>query len=282
MKMTRRISSFILFLFGTMFLFSGCATKQAYEGSKLPRESVAVIKDSFGVIDGAGILQVDGKKRGFFDKIVEVLPGEHTLVVQVHSAGVARNKALTFNARAGHVYRVDGKVSRGNAIAWIEDETTNEVVAGERTPEHLLLSFPHGEEWVKGSESEDKRQMLFLVEYVRKGETVKNWTELYSLFNTLLTESSPTREQLMNKLRADMQQRCPNVEWKLIQQRSNELLYEWRITKCAPHPDQHEIARIMDGKSNRWKISYTAKVTGLPEAKRKQWIDLLLRPEVKQ
>ena len=156
--------------------------------------------------------------------------------------------------------------------------------ATRKTPESLMFTFPpkDKETWVKGSESEDRKQKTFLVEFVRKGETVKNWTELFSVFNLLLTESSPTREQLMDNLRARMQQRCPNVEWKLIEQRSNDLLYEWRITKCAPHPDQHEIARIVDGNSNRFKISYTAKVTELTETKRKQWTDILLRAEVKQ
>lgn len=137
MKMTLRISSLFPFLFGTMFLFAGCATKQAYEGSKLPRESVAIIKPSTpGLIDLAGILQVDGTKRGFFEEIAEVLPGEHTVLVQVSSGFFPvtfyRTKTLSFNARAGHVYRVEGKVRGGKAIAWIEDETTNEVVAGER------------------------------------------------------------------------------------------------------------------------------------------------------
>src|SRR5882672_6229420 len=142
-----------------------------------------------------------------------------------------------------------------------------------KPPENLMFTFPpkNKEEWVKGSESEDRKQKMFLVEFVRKGETVQNWTELFAVFNFLLRESSPTREQLMDDLKVRMQQRCPNVEWTLIEQRSSDLLYEWRITKCAPHPDQHEIARIVDGNSNRFKISYTAKVTELPEAKRKQW-----------
>jgi len=137
MKMTLRIQSWILFTFGTVFLFAGCATKQAYEGSPLPRESVAVIKPSTpGLVNLAVILQVDGIKRGFFEEIAEVLPGDHTVLVQVSTGffpvTIHRTKTLSFNARAGHVYRVEGKVSGGKAIAWIEDETTNEVVAGER------------------------------------------------------------------------------------------------------------------------------------------------------
>src|SRR5713101_3220729 len=116
-----------------------------------------------------------------------------------------------------------------------------------KTPESLTFTFPpkNKEEWVKGSESEDRKQKMFLVEFVRKGETVQNWTALFSIFNFLPRESSPTREQLMDDLKAKMQQRCPNVVWKLIEQRSNDRLYELPLTKCGPHPDQHEIARIV-------------------------------------
>lgn len=156
------------------------------------------------------------------------------------------------------------------------------VIFGCATPERLTMPIPRGETWVKGSESQDRKRKVLLAEFVRKGETVQNWTELYSVVNLQLTEASPTREHFMEDLKGKMQQRCPEVEWKVIQQQSNALLYEWRITKCAPHPDQHEIARIVDGKSNRFKISYTAKVPELPEAKRKQWIDVLLHAQVRQ
>ena len=139
MKMTLRLSSFVLFLFGTMFLFGGCTTKQAYEGSKLPRESVAVIKPTTGAIDQTIIVQVDGvagKTRVIAEEIFEVLPGDHTVVIRAISGWFpvysTRERTLSFNARAGHVYRVEGKVRDGKAIVWIEDETTNEVVAGER------------------------------------------------------------------------------------------------------------------------------------------------------
>ena len=139
MKITLRSSSFILFLLGTMLLFAGCATKQAYEGSKLPRESVATIKPTAGIIDAAWILQVDGKERGFFEEIVEVLPGEHTIKIQVTSGfgGIfspqfVGNKTLSFRASAGHTYKADGTIKKGDTFAWIVDDTTNEVVAGER------------------------------------------------------------------------------------------------------------------------------------------------------
>ena len=133
------VSSVMPFLFGTFLLFSGCATIQSYEGAKQPPENVALIKESFGVINRASILEVDGKAHSFFEESSEILPGEHIVKIQVITGlgsfmGPQRigNKTLSFQASAGHTYKVDGKIKKEGTFAWIVDETTNEVVAGER------------------------------------------------------------------------------------------------------------------------------------------------------
>lgn len=137
------VSSVMPLLFGTLLLFSGCTTMQSYEGPKLAPENVALIKGSFGMINLASILEVDGKVRGFTQESAEVLPGEHTIRVQVtHGSGVfgpqySGNKKLSFRASAGHTYKVDGTIKKVDRFdraifVWIVDEKTNEVVAGER------------------------------------------------------------------------------------------------------------------------------------------------------
>jgi hypothetical protein len=109
---------------------------QSYEGPKVPPESVALIKSSFGMIDLARISEVDGKARGFTEEFAEILPGEHIVKVQVRSGFVGAeyigNKTLSFQARAGHSYKVEGKTKREDTFAWIVDETTSEVVAGKK------------------------------------------------------------------------------------------------------------------------------------------------------
>ena len=138
MQIRISVSSVMPFLCGTFLLFAGCTTMQSYEGAKLPPEDVAIIKGSFGVINMASILEVDGNARSFFEEMAELLPGEHTVKIQVMSGfgGVFSPqyigyKTLSFQASAGHTYKVDGKIKKGDTFAWIVDETTNEVVAGE-------------------------------------------------------------------------------------------------------------------------------------------------------
>jgi len=155
------------------------------------------------------------------------------------------------------------------------------VGSGCATPESLNISLPKNEEWIVGNRSA-VRGVSVLNELVRKGESIDNWTELFSIFNLPLTPSSPPREQLMSELKEKMQNRCPNVVWSVIQVGPSDILYEWRIVKCSSHPDQHEIARIVDGKQNRFRIAYTAKTTELSADKRKVWIDKLLAAQVKQ
>jgi len=131
------ISSVMPFLFGTLLTFTGCTTMQSYEGPKLSPEKVALLKGSFGMINSATILEVDGKRRGFTQETAEILPGEHTVKIQVQSGfgGIfspqyVSNKTLSFLASAGHTYQADGVIKNGDPFAWIIDETTKEVVAG--------------------------------------------------------------------------------------------------------------------------------------------------------
>ena len=138
MQIRISVSSVMPFLCGTFLLFAGCTTMQSYEGAKLPPEDVAIIKESFSVINRASILEVDGKARSFFEESSEILPGEHTVKIQVISGFGSfigpqhiGNRTLSFQASAGHTYKVDGKIKKGDTFAWIVDETTNEVVAGE-------------------------------------------------------------------------------------------------------------------------------------------------------
>ena len=119
-------------------VLSGCASKQAYEGEKLPAEQVALIKGSihpFGT--AASITSIDGEKgMTWTSGEVEALPGDHELEVSLQSGlymfyTFAKAKVY-FTAKAGHVYRVEGKIHKNKVWAWIIDEGDNSVVGGEK------------------------------------------------------------------------------------------------------------------------------------------------------
>ncbi|HSQ06878.1 MAG TPA: hypothetical protein VLM84_04195, partial [Chromatiaceae bacterium] len=64
--------------------------------------------------------------------------------------------------------------------------------------------------------------------------------------------------------------------WNVIKRDKNSILYEWQIKNCPGSPDQTEIARIIQGNENLWRLAYTAKTTNLSKQKRKDWIESLL------
>ena len=136
-----KINSFsvISFLLSTLFLFTGCTTMQSYDGPKLSPEKVVLIEGSFGMINSASILEVDGKARGWSEESAEMLPGEHTVKVKVLSGfggiispQLVGNKTLSFQTIAGRTYKVDGTIIKGDTFVWIIDTKTNEVIAGEK------------------------------------------------------------------------------------------------------------------------------------------------------
>ena len=129
-----RFVTYLIFIAVTIVL-SGCAAKQAYEGEKRPAEQVALIKGStnpFGT--SASITSIDGEKgMRWTSGEVEALPGYHELEVLLQSGiyiyhfGKAK---VSFTAKAGHVYRVEGKMRQEKLWAWIIDESDNSVVGG--------------------------------------------------------------------------------------------------------------------------------------------------------
>jgi hypothetical protein len=69
-----------------------------------------------------------------------------------------------------------------------------------------------------------------------------------------------------------MEQRCPDVVWPVIQRQEKAILYEWWIANCPPHPDQHEIAHILEGEVTLWRPAYTVRGKAVSAELREQWI----------
>lgn len=151
--------------------------------------------------------------------------------------------------------------------------------------EVLLSQVPNSDyhgDWYLANSQEIKGKYT-IDEFVPKGETVENWTRLFTYQNFAryyYSQSSP--EIMMNSLKTLMEKRCPGIEWKIVQKSETDVLYEYRIVNCPGNPDQHEIARIIFGKWNIWRLAYTEKVATLPEETRTKWIKYLSEPKVFQ
>ena len=122
-------------------IFCGCGTIQVYTGDRLPKEKVAIIKQNGARPYYIAIKEIDGKSVGSVFKDFEVLPGVHTLRINVMGSfpNLYRKEdmdKISFVAEIGHVYRVDGWLDeRGNAVTRVIDEETNTPVTLERKKE---------------------------------------------------------------------------------------------------------------------------------------------------
>ena len=122
-------------------IFCGCGAIQVYTGDHLPNEKVAIIKQNGARPYYIAIKEIDGKSVGSVFKDFEILPGVHTLRINVMDSfpNLHRKEdmdTISFVAEIGHVYRIDGWLDeRGNAVTRVIDEETNTPVTLERENE---------------------------------------------------------------------------------------------------------------------------------------------------
>lgn len=131
-------------------------------------------------------------------------------------------------------------------------------------------------EWAVGHQASDQNQRI--VEFVRPGEKIDSWTELFTM-QTLRKPANPDRIDVMvARAHADTSKACPSFVQNVIAQgfpsetEEASIIYEWKVTKCPPHADQHEVAKIIYGKFNIFRLAYVAKTEKLAPEKREKWI----------
>ncbi len=118
-------------------------------------------------------------------------------------------------------------------------------------------------------------------EFVPESESIEAWSRLFTHQNLRRSRSSADSPGIMmTGLKKAMQSRCPEVTWSVIRETRSDIVYEFYFADCAGHPDQHEIARIVYGKWNIWRLAYTEKGPRLDQAARARWVEALSEPRV--
>lgn len=108
-----------LALLGASLLLAGCATVQGYEGERRGRDEVARIRGDYRITAGAPVTvilrQVDGRTLRANEIAIEVLPGEHRLLVDCRIAETDSISRLAVQAEvfAGRSYRFSATTSAG-------------------------------------------------------------------------------------------------------------------------------------------------------------------------
>ncbi|SFP39912.1 hypothetical protein SAMN05216419_100234 [Nitrosomonas cryotolerans] len=143
-----------------------------------------------------------------------------------------------------------------------------------KTEEHEYLYFEFEPGWKAGHNTEIANQYSF-TEFIREGDDINNWRELVTIqnFNRKSWQGGDSPEDSLNGLKAIREKQCPGVtKWNVIEKNENSILYEWQARPCLSWPSQHEIAKIIYGKYNRFIVHYVAKVYELSPDTRAKWI----------
>jgi hypothetical protein len=138
--------------------------------------------------------------------------------------------------------------------------------------EQETLNFQLSLDWEMANHAE--RLGYVIKEYVRSGDDIHHWKELFTYQNFGLEhQHAPTPKDELDTLKAVKEKECPDAtEWNVIEQNENSILYEWQEKPCLGWPDQHEIAKIIFGKHSLFILHYAAKVPQLDPDTRMNWI----------
>jgi hypothetical protein len=131
--------SFLFLPFFLPVLLSGCAAMMAYEGPALPKEDISVITTATAAKTMAQkatplIFCINGER--ITDSEIHVLPGKHHVVAgftntPVYGLPIGMRlfvSSLEFETQPGHEYHINGGVTKGLPLMWVQDTTTNQTV----------------------------------------------------------------------------------------------------------------------------------------------------------
>ncbi len=120
----------------------GCAsTVKVYAGPELPQSRVSTLmpdKASGSHLSEINIRRINGKQvDDLINPQYQVLPGQHTVNVEMRKEGPSRSVYATsrainnvsFTALPGHNYRIVGDIQDGIGMVWVEDAASGDRVS---------------------------------------------------------------------------------------------------------------------------------------------------------
>jgi hypothetical protein len=134
--------------------------------------------------------------------------------------------------------------------------------------------------WKIGSSYEDKGQYK-IIELIREGDDIKNWKELVTVQNFVPPIEAKTPEEFYRKIKSLSDTDCPKLfTWKVIANDRNSILYERQAKPCKNYTNEHEIVKVIYGKSNIFRISYSVKTYQMSAKQREEWMRKLSQAKI--
>lgn len=115
--------------------------------------------------------------------------------------------------------------------------------------------------------------------YVHKGQDSTHWSEFVSYMNTPKPDEPPLA--FMDRQKLHLEKKCPGASFTVVQHSDSEITYESKVGKCPQLGDQDEIVRVIYGKLNLFRVSYTARSADMPATQRADALKLLSEFELR-
>lgn len=115
---------------------------------------------------------------------------------------------------------------------------------------------------------------MHTLEWVPSGETVENWTELFTV-QRIMGETKNGADAFAAEHLNALQKDCPNLEGSILESSHQSTTYEWKVKGCANADNQHEFSRSILSGDYMFRISYSRKGDVISPDVRTKWISVL-------
>ena len=112
------------------------------------------------------------------------------------------------------------------------------------------------------------------LEWVTGGESVKDWTQLFTVQRMILPPDVGA-EQFATLLLESLRHRCPGLASAMMEAGRDSALYEWRVAGCKGTDDQHELVRVIRSEDYMFRVAYTRRGPALEPDLRQHWLGVV-------
>lgn len=172
----------------------------------------------------------------------------------------------------------DQKVESNSFLNESEESTTKpsiEGVEGQYTPILQKINFAIDERQWK-LDYYDETQGNFIAEFVLSGETVENWSELYSLQYFEGNMQQLSKEKYTELFQQSLDQTVQgDFMFNILEKDTHSIYYEFTVANDPIQDTQHEVGRIFAYGNDLYIARYTIIGDPLETSIRDQWVERL-------
>lgn len=119
------------------------------------------------------------------------------------------------------------------------------------------------------------------LELTLKNEKIQKWSELFSKQRfPMLATTDATVDGMVQSIKNSLKAVDPNAQFTVVSKTPDEMLYHWITNATSDNPAQHEVAKIMKGKKDFYRVAYVKKTDRLKDSELQNWLKVIGEAEL--